>query len=103
MDTTLRNRGWTLWAQGGECYLERGNDRVMASALIDDHAEGLPQGGEKVFIALYPTPLGSHVMSLFGGYAQAMEPTATVEVSANDFLDLSADEWYERLVQAVGA
>ena len=103
MDTMLKNRGWTLWAQGGECYLESDDGRVMASALIDDHAEGLPQADEKVFVALYRTQLGSNVMSLFGGYSQAMEPVATVEVSGNDFLDLSADEWRERLVQVVQA
>ena len=98
MTDALEDRGWELWARGGECYLQgRGDDRVMASAEIDGHAEGLPQPGHSVFIALYQTQIGPEVAALLGGYAGGIAPVKYATVTWGDFLTLDADLWYHYL------
>lgn len=103
METMLKDLGWALWARGGECYFERGDDRVMASAEIDGHVEGLPSLDAPVFIALCRTPIGPEVAALLGGYAGGVAPEATATIPVRDFLLLPADFWYDYLSRMVDA
>lgn len=96
MEKILKERGWELWARGGECYFESGDDRVIASAEIDGHAEGLPREGQPVLVALYESPIGPEVTALLGGYEQ-LGPTVHVTVTWQEFLIESARRWHRFL------